>query len=129
MTSSSADHLKKLMTVIAAIVKQILQDGKRLIVLGGGNDVASGWPRDGGVFGPQKWIGINVDSHLDVRIAEERNSGTAYRQLLDEGFLLPGYFYEVAYQTHFASPIYYKHLRDLGVHRISLEDTALARTG
>jgi formiminoglutamase len=104
------------------VVKQILLDGKRLIVLGGGNDIS--YP-DGramsDVFGPEKWIGINVDSHLDVRIAEERNSGTPYRQLLEEGLLLPNFFYEVGYQTHFCSPIYYKHLRDLGVHRISLE--------
>ncbi|MEP7149702.1 MAG: formimidoylglutamase [Acidobacteriota bacterium] len=104
------------------VVSQILRDGKRLIVLGGGNDIS--YP-DGcamsEVFGPEKWIGISVDSHLDVRIAEKRNSGTPYRQLLDEGHLLPNYFYEVAYQTHFASPLYYKYLRDLGVHRISLE--------
>ncbi|PYS99062.1 MAG: arginase [Acidobacteria bacterium] len=108
--------------VHCSIVKQVLADGKRLIVLGGGNDIS--YP-DGRamaeVFGPEKWLGINVDSHLDVRIADERNSGTPYRQLLEEGYLLPKYFYEVAYQTHFASPIYYKHLRDLGVNRISLE--------
>lgn len=106
----------------SAVVKQVLLDGKRLIVLGGGNDIA--YP-DGvamaAVFGPDKWIGINVDSHLDVRLAESRNSGTHYRQLLDEGHLLPKYFYEVGYQTHLASPIYYKYLRDLGVNRISLE--------
>ncbi len=105
-----------------AVVKQILLDGKQLIVLGGGNDIS--YP-DGRamaeVFGPEKWIAINVDSHLDVRVAEQRNSGTPYRQLLEEGYLLPHYFYEVAYQTHFASPVYYKYLRDLGVHRISLE--------
>ncbi len=105
-----------------AIVKQILLDGKRLIVLGGGNDIS--YP-DGRamaeVFGPDKWIGINVDSHLDVSVADQRHSGTQYRQLLDEGHLLPNYFYEVAYQTHFASPVYYKFLRDLGVNRISLE--------
>lgn len=105
-----------------AVVSSVLRDGKRLIVLGGGNDIS--YP-DGvamaEVFGPDKWIGINVDSHLDVRISPERNSGTPYRQLLDEGHLRPAFFYEVAYQTHFASPIYYKYLRDLGVHRISLE--------
>ena len=104
------------------VVKAVLRDGKRLIVLGGGNDIS--YP-DGvamaEVFGPETWIGINVDAQLDVRIAEERNSGTPYRQLLDEGHLRPEYFYEVAYQTHYASPVYYKYLRDLGVHRISLE--------
>lgn len=104
------------------IVKQVLQDGKRLIVLGGGNDVS--YP-DGRamaeVFGAERWIGINIDSHLDVRIADQPNSGTPYRQLLEEKHLLPQYFYEVAYQTHFASPVYYDYIHRLGVNRISLE--------
>lgn len=104
------------------IVSQLLRDGKRIIVLGGGNDIS--YP-DGcamaEVFGPEWWIGINIDSHLDVRIAEQRNSGTPYRQLLEEGRMLPQYFYEVAFQTHFCSPVYYDYIRSLGVNRISLE--------
>lgn len=104
------------------VVTQVLRDGKRMIILGGGNDIS--FP-DGvamaEVFGPECWIGINVDSHLDVRVAEERNSGTPYRQLLDGKYLLPRYFYEVAFQTHFCSPVYYNYIRDLGVNRISLE--------
>lgn len=106
----------------AAVVKQLLRDGKRVIVLGGGNDVS--YP-DGvamaEVFGPEWWIGVNIDSHLDVRISDERNSGTQFRQLLDEKLLLPSYFYEVGFQSHFCSPVYYEYIRDLGVHRISLE--------
>ena len=93
-----------------------------MIVLGGGNDIS--YP-DGvamaEIFGPEWWIGINIDSHLDVRVAHERNSGTPYRQLLEGNHLLPKYFYEVAYQTHLASPVYYDYLRELGVNRISLE--------
>lgn len=104
------------------IVKQVLSDNKRLIVLGGGNDIS--YP-DGRaiaeVFGSDNWIAINVDSHLDVRIAEERNSGTPYRQLLEEKLLRPTYFYEVGYQTHLCSPIYYDYIRSLRVNRISLE--------
>lgn len=104
------------------IVTQLLQDGKRVIVLGGGNDISYA---DGSamaaVFGNKNWIGVNIDAQLDVRIAEERNSGTPYRQLLDEGLLDPTLFYEVGYQSHFTSPIYYEFIRSLGVHRISLE--------
>ncbi len=104
------------------IVKQVLSDGKRLIILGGGNDIS--YP-DGRamseIFGAANWIAINVDSHLDVRIADQRNSGTPYRQLLEEKFLLPHYFYEVGYQSHFCSPVYYEYIRELGVNRISLE--------
>ena len=73
------------------------------------------------VFGHENWIAINVDSHLDVRIADQRNSGTPYRQLLEEGHLHPDRFFEVGYQTHFCSPIYYEYIRQLGVQRISLE--------
>lgn len=104
------------------VVAQVLRDGKRAIVLGGGNDIS--YP-DGAamasVFGPEWWLGINIDAHLDVRVADERNSGTPYRQLLEEKLLLPKFFYEVGYQTHFASPIYYEYIRNLGVNRISLE--------
>ncbi len=104
------------------VVTQLLRDGKRIIVLGGGNDIS--YP-DGAamaeVYGPEWWIAINVDSHLDVRIADQRNSGTPYRQLLEGKHLLPKFFYEVGYQTHFCSPIYYEYIRDLGVNRISLE--------
>jgi formiminoglutamase len=104
------------------VVRQLLADGKRVIVLGGGNDIS--YP-DGcamsEVFGPESWIAVNVDSHLDVRLADQRNNGTQYRQLLDEGRLLPRYFYEVGYQSHFCSPVYYEYLRNQGVHRISLE--------
>lgn len=105
-----------------AVAAQILRDGKRVVVIGGGNDIS--YP-DGvamaEVYGADNWIGINVDSHLDVRIAEERNSGTPYRQLLEEGHLIPRRFFEVGYQSHFCSPVYYEYLRGLGVQRISLE--------
>jgi formiminoglutamase len=105
-----------------AVVRSVLADGKRLIVLGGGNDIS--YP-DGcamaDVFGAPNWIAINIDSHLDVRVAEKRNSGTPYRQLLEERHLTPHYFYEVGFQTHFCSPVYYEYIRSLGVNRISLE--------
>src|SRR5687768_11474082 len=99
-----------------AVVKQLLDDGKRVIVLGGGNDIS--YP-DGRAmseaFGAKWWIGVNIDSHLDVREDNPRNSGTPYRQLLEEKLLLPDYFFEVGFQTHFCSPVYYKYIRDLGV--------------
>lgn len=114
--------LEETHTTHSLVVKQVLEDGKRIIVLGGGNDIS--YP-DGvamaEVFGSENWIAINVDSHLDVRIANQRNSGTSYRQLLEEGHLLPNRFFEVGYQTHFCSPVYYEYIRTLGVQRISLE--------
>jgi formiminoglutamase len=104
------------------IVKKVLSDGKRIIILGGGNDISYPDGRSmAEVFGPEAWIGVNIDSHLDVRADQPRNSGTPYRQLLEEHCLRPDYFYEAGYQSHFCSPIYFKYIRDLGVNRISLE--------
>ena len=107
---------------LTAVVMQVLKDGKRLIILGGGNDISYADGRAmAEVFGPEWWIGVNIDSHLDVRIADQRNSGTPYRQLLEEKHLLPSCFYEAGYQTHYCSPVYYEYIRNLGVNRISLE--------
>lgn len=104
------------------IIAQILSDGKRVIVLGGGNDISYA---DGAAmaqtFGSENWIGINVDAHFDVRADQPRNSGTPYRQLLEEKLLRPDYFYEVGYQPHFASPVYFRYLQNLGVNLVSLE--------
>lgn len=107
---------------LTAVVKQILNDGKRLIILGGGNDISYADGRAmSEIYGPEWWIGVNIDAHLDVRVDQPRNSGTPYRQLLDEKLLLPDCFFEVGFQSHFCSPIYYEYIRNLGVHRISLE--------
>ncbi len=107
---------------MTTVARQVIEDGKRLIVLGGGNDISYATGRAmAEVFGPEWWIGVNIDAHLDVRLAEQPNSGTAYRQLLDEKHLKPSYFYEVGFQSHFCSPIYYEYIRGLGVNRISLE--------
>ena len=106
----------------AKVVEQILKDGKILIILGGGNDISYA---DGTAMaqfsGAQNWIAINIDAHFDVREDRERNSGTPYRQLLEEKLLRPDYFYEVAYQSQFASPVYYRYLQNLGVNLLSLE--------
>jgi len=107
---------------LTAVVEQVLRDNKRVIVIGGGNDISYADGRAmAEIFGVGAWIAVNVDSHLDVRLADEINSGTPYRQLLDEGHLRPDYFYEVGYQTHLCSPVYYEYPRSIGVNRISLE--------
>src|SRR5688572_1417520 len=94
------------------VVQQLLRDGKRVVVLGGGNDIS--YP-DGvamaEVYGSANWIGVNVDAHLDVRVADQRNSGTPYRQLLEEEYLDPRRFFEVGYQTHYCSPVYFEYIR------------------
>ncbi|MFN3330667.1 MAG: arginase family protein, partial [Pyrinomonadaceae bacterium] len=105
--------LEEIHSIHQKVVAKILEDGKKLIVLGGGNDIS--YP-DGAamaeVFGVESWVAVNVDAHLDVRADQPRNSGTPYRQLLDEKLLRPDYFYEVGYQTQWVSPVYYRYLQN-----------------
>jgi len=104
------------------LVTRFLRDGKKVISLGGGNDIS--YPHGcamAEVFGAENWIAINIDAHFDVRIDSTRNSETQYRELLQERLLRPDYFYEIAYQPHFASPVYYRYLQNLGVNLVSLD--------
>ena len=110
----------------AAVVEQILRDGKRMIILGGGNDISYA---DGAamakVFGAENWLGLNIDAHFDVRADKPRNSGTPYRQILDEQKINPKNFFEIAYQPQAVSPVYHQHLINLEVNLISLEEFQL----
>lgn len=116
------NSLEETHAVLTETLKKILEDGKKAIILGGGNDISYADGRAmSEVFGAGNWLGVNVDAHFDVRLAETRNSGTPYRQILDEKLIRPDYFYEIAYQTHFASPVYYRYLQNLNVNLISLE--------
>jgi formiminoglutamase len=121
--------LEEIHDVQREIVGQILADGKRLIILGGGNDLS--YP-DGAamaqVFGRENWIGLNVDAHFDVRTDQPRNSGTPYRQLLEEQLLRPEYFYEIGYQPQFASPVYFRYLQNIGANLVSLEQLRAKNT-
>jgi formiminoglutamase len=112
------------------VVSQLLKDGKIVISLGGGNDVS--YP-DGcamaEAFGAENWLGFNIDAHFDVRADEVRNSGTPYRQLLEEKFLRPANFAEMGYQPQAASPVYFEYLRKQGVMVKSLDEVRNAELG
>jgi formiminoglutamase len=103
------------------IVSRVARDGKRLIVLGGGNDVA--YPDCAGLAeaaGPV--LAFNVDAHLDARADPIPNSGTPYRQLLDEGWVEPAALWELGWQPFANSPVYLQRLRQAGVELRSLEE-------
>lgn len=107
------------------IVKQILLDGKKIISLGGGNDIAFPDCRAlSQTIGAKNVTAINIDAHFDVRISETANSGTPYRQLLTEKFIEPQNFYEIGYQKQVNSEIYFNYLRDLKVNLIELEEVS-----
>lgn len=104
------------------IVKQLLEDGKKVICLGGGNDVC--YPNGAAmseVFGARNWIAVNIDARFDANADHPVNNRTPYRQLLEEKLVRTDYLYEIAYQTQLASPVYYRYLQQLGVSMVSLE--------
>lgn len=107
------------------IVQQVISDGKRLLVLGGGNDLS--YPDCAGVahaIGPL--VAFNIDAHFDVRADTPRNSGTPYRQLLDEHILDPLHFYEIGAQPFANSSTYVQYLQRQGVQIVWAEQL---RTG
>lgn len=112
--------LEETHAVQQAVVQQVLKDGKRLIVLGGGNDIA--YPDCAGVAALSPVLAFNVDAHFDVRADMPRNSGTPYRQLLEAGIIAPANFYELGSQPFANAPAYHRYLHDRGVQVIGLRE-------
>jgi formiminoglutamase len=104
-----------------ATVRQVIADGKRLISLGGGNDLA--YPDLAGLAeATPVGLALNVDAHYDVRADTPRNSGTPYRQLLDEGRLAPERFCVLGTQPFANAPAYSAYLAERGVRAITLRE-------
>ena len=99
---------------LRALVRQCLRDGKKVVVLGGGNDLS--YPDCSALaLEVDPVLAFNIDRHLDVRADPERNSGTPYRQLLEEGFLRPGSFHEVGINSFANALPYMRYVEELGV--------------
>ena len=107
-------------------VETVIADGKVPIVLGGGNDLS--YPDCAGLAAiyPDP-LAFNIDAHFDVRADEPRNSGTPYRQLLEENHLRGNRFFEMASQPYANSRVYADYLVEKGVRVHDLE--SLRRAG
>lgn len=106
---------------LRSIVRSLLEQGKLILVLGGGNDIS--YPDCAALTDVKKDVLVfNIDKHFDVRDISPRNSGTAYRQLLEQGLIDPGKFYEMGFETFANSPVYEKYLKRKGVNIFSLDE-------
>ena len=115
-----AETLEETHEIQAKVVAEILSANKRLIVLGGGNDIS--YPDCLGLSKVhQSILALNIDSHFDVRENEVRNSGTPYRQLLEEQIIRPENFFELAIQPFANAQIYWQYLKSKGVSIHTLE--------
>jgi formiminoglutamase len=104
------------------VVRQILRDGKTLLVLGGGNDTSYPDCSALALESDHDLLALNINAHYDVRADAVRNSGTPYRQLLEEGDIAPERFYEIGGQPFANSPTYRAYLTGNGAKVISLDD-------
>lgn len=96
-----------------SLVAEIIKSGKRLVVLGGGNDIS--YPDCAGLHDAVGTVwGCNIDAHFDVRADTPRNSGTPYRQLLKEGKLVGSRFWEIGGQPWVNSAVYTRYLHEQG---------------
>jgi len=107
--------LEEIHDVLFNVVRKIIQDGKKAIILGGGNDIS--YPDCAALCSVEnRVLTFNIDRHLDIRSDEQINSGTPYRRLLDEGIITPELFHEVGINSFSNSPRYIKCAEELGVH-------------
>ncbi len=104
-----------------SVVYQLLKDGKKAVILGGGNDISFPDCTALSLFS-KNLLAFNIDSHYDVRADEPGNSGTPYRQLLEGEFLRPDNFFQVAGKRIANSPEYEKYLREKGVRIYPLKE-------
>jgi formiminoglutamase len=72
---------------------------------------------------------FNIDRHLDVRADAIRNSGTSYRQLLEEKAMQPSMFHEVGINSYANSTHYLKYVQERGAHVHFLGDVRDAGVG
>lgn len=110
---SDTDSLETAHEALTKTVSRFLKDGKKVIVLGGGNDISYADVR--ALSSVEKDIStINIDGHLDMRIADEMTSGTPYRKLIEDGYLEAKHFYEFGIRPESNSSFYLENAEKLG---------------
>lgn len=123
-----APELEETHDRLHAVVRRLIRDGKKVVVLGGGNDIS--YP-DGAALGAEigRALVLNVDRHLDVRTDVPRNSGTPYRQLLEGKHIDPALFHEVGTNSFANSVAYWKWVEGTGASIHPLGDLREAGVG
>lgn len=119
-SDQSIDALDEIHNRLTKVVSKYIRDGKKVIVLGGGNDISYADIR--ALSETEREISaINIDAHLDMRIAEEMTSGTPYRKAIEDHYLVPQHFYEFGIRPESNGAYYLENARELGVNIHTLE--------
>jgi formiminoglutamase len=115
-------ELEEIHDRLTEAVREVCEAGLIPIVLGGGHDIT--YAAASGVHAAHGPLGLlNFDAHLDVRPpVPERNSGTSFRMLIDEGKLLPGNFVEFGIQSFANAEAHVRWLLEKGGRIITLDE-------
>jgi formiminoglutamase len=103
------------------VIYSLLKDNKKIIMLGGGNDISYPDCKALSRFN-KKILALNIDSHFDVRSNSPRNSGTSYRMLLEEKLINGKDFFEIGIKDFASSAAHEKYLKTKGAHIIFYND-------
>ncbi len=121
LNPDQSDVLETIHSNLTKAVSKFVRDGKRVIVLGGGNDISYADVR--ALAEVKRDISaINIDAHLDMRKSSVMHSGTPYRRLVDEGLLEQASFFEFGIQPESNGARYIEDVLDQGVNVFYLED-------
>lgn len=123
------DTLEETHAAHQTVIEQLLRDGKKVISLGGGNDIAYPDCAALSAVDGKDILVLNIDAHLDVRESAQRHSGTPYRQLLDGGHINPRNFHETAYQPFAVAESHLAYLKGLGAHAYSIDSVKADTVG
>ncbi|MCH2451429.1 MAG: formimidoylglutamase [Gracilimonas sp.] len=116
-----SDALDKVHDSLTKAVSEFLRNGKKVVVLGGGNDISYADLR--ALSETEREISaINIDAHLDMRIADEMTSGTPYRKAIEDHVLTPAHFYEFGIRKESNGAYYLRNATELGVNIHYLPD-------
>lgn len=112
---ADTDFLEQVHERLTEVVDECLKAGKKVMVLGGGNDISYADVR---ALAEAKGdiSAVNIDAHLDMRIGDEMTSGTPYRRLIEEEILPADHFYEFGIRPESNAGFYLDDAEKRGVH-------------
>ncbi|WP_176696952.1 formimidoylglutamase [Candidatus Kryptonium thompsonii] len=115
-------ELEKIHERLIFVVEELIKNEILVIVIGGGHDIAFpdylGFARN---FEKRKKAVFNIDTHLDVRDSQVRNSGTPFRQILESEYK-PDKMIEVGIQNYANSIYHFKYALEKGIKIFTLDD-------
>ena len=106
--------------VATQAMRAALDTGAFPVALGGDHSLTYGLVRAVAERHPDLAV-LNLDAHLDVRVASPPNSGTSFRRLVDDKIVDPRRIAEIGIRPFANSPKYLTWAREAGIHVVTAD--------